>query len=129
MLTPLVDIMFLLLIFFMLSSQTAPYSLLEIIAEGAPTATPAPAQPAEQTAPASEMIIAISRDYARVNGQRIEMAALPDALAQYKAAGYERAVVLPTGTATVQDVVSVIEAVKQVALTQVRVVSQSGAAQ
>ena len=32
MLTPLVDVMFLLLIFFMLSSQTAPYSLLQILA-------------------------------------------------------------------------------------------------
>jgi biopolymer transport protein ExbD len=127
MLTPLVDVMFLLLIFFMLSSQTAPYSLLEIMAEGT-AATPAPAQTAAQTPPSSEMIIAISRDYARVNGQRIEMAELAAALAQYKAAGFERAVVLPTGTATVQDVVSVIEAVKQAALAQVRVVSQ-GAAQ
>jgi biopolymer transport protein ExbD len=127
MLTPLVDVMFLLLIFFMLSSQTAPYSLLEIMAEGQPAATPAPAQTAAQTPPWSEMIIAISRDYARVNGQRIEMAELAAALAQYKAAGFERAVVLPTGTATVQDVVSVIEAVKQAALSQVRVVSQGRA--
>ena len=44
MLTPLVDVMFLLLIFFMLSSQTAPYSLLTISVPdtGAPAAPAAP---------------------------------------------------------------------------------------
>ncbi len=128
MLTPLVDVMFLLLIFFMLSSQTAPYSLLEIIAEGAPAA----AEPAQQPAavqPGREMIIAISRDFARVNGQRFAMADLAGALAQLKAAGFERAVVLPTGTATVQDVVNVIEAVDGAALAQVRIVSQTVAGQ
>ena len=69
MLTPLVDVMFLLLIFFMLSSQTAPYSLLEIMAQGTPGAEPAPqTQPVAPAQGAAELLVSIARGYARFNG-------------------------------------------------------------
>ena len=75
MLTPLVDVMFLLLIFFMFTTQTAPYSLLAITApasaaSSAPTA-PAGAGPA---APAPALLISIEHGFVSYDGQRIALA-------------------------------------------------------
>lgn len=126
MLTPLVDVMFLLLIFFMLSSQTAPYNLLEIMAQG----TPGQDQPAEvaPSVPASaELLISIARGYARFNGSRVEMADLRSAIEDYKAAGFTRAVVTTGQAATVQDVVSVLEAMERAAFAEMRLVTQAPA--
>jgi biopolymer transport protein ExbD len=127
MLTPLVDVMFLLLIFFMLSSQTAPYSLLEIMAAG----TPGHEQPLPQTpAPAQatpELLVSVARGYARFNGTRVEMADLQSAIEQYKAAGFSRAVVTTGQAATVQDVVSVLEALERNTFAEMRLVTQAAA--
>ena len=129
LLIPLVDVMFLLLIFFMLSSQTAPYSLLEIMAAG----TPGAAQPAPQTAtpaPAQstpELLVSVARGYARFNGARVEMADLRSAIDQYKAAGFSRAVVTTGQAATVQDVVSVLEELERGAFAEMRLVTQAPA--
>jgi biopolymer transport protein ExbD len=113
MLTPLVDVMFLLLIFFMLSSQTAPYSLLQILAAASPNApvgTPAP-PPAAVAAPGrGDLVVSIGRGFVRFNGERVELSDVKAALERFKAAGFASAVVLPARTSTVQDVVSVLEA-------------------
>ena len=125
MLIPLVDVMFLLLIFFMLSSQTAPYSLLEIMAAG----TPGREQPTPQTATlaptqsAPELLVSVARGYARFNGARVEMADLRSAIEDYKAAGVSRAVVTTGQAATVQDVVSVLEALERGAFAEMRLVA------
>ncbi len=109
MLTPLVDIMFLLLIFFMLTSQTAPYSLISILAgqRGGTQAGPvvAPAAPAS-----GEVVVSISHGFVRFNGEDVPMAGIRDAIARYRALGFERAAALTTRSATVQDVVTVLEA-------------------
>ena len=78
MLTPLVDVMFLLLIFFMLSSQTAPYSLLEIMAQGTPgrSSRTAAAPAGCASAGHGELLVSIARGYARFNGDEVEMADL-----------------------------------------------------
>jgi biopolymer transport protein ExbD len=125
LLIPLVDVMFLLLIFFMLSSQTAPYSLLEIMAAGTPgseqplpqTATPAPSTP--------ELLVSVARGYALFNGTRVEMADLQFAIEQFKAAGFGRAVVLTGKAATVQDIVSVLEALERNTFAEMRLVTQT----
>lgn len=126
MLTPLVDVMFLLLIFFMLSSQTSPYALLDIMAGGAAGDSPAPAL--QQPAPAEgvgEMLVSIARGYARLNGTRVELADLRTAIESYRAAGYARAVVTTNRTATVQDVVTVLEALKAGAFSELDLVTQA----
>ena len=127
MLTPLVDVMFLLLIFFMLSSQTAPYSLLQIAAQGAPDA---PERPAPAVTPArgeGEMVVSIARGYARFNGARVEMADLGTAIETYKAAGFRSAVVTTGQAATVQDVVWVMEALERGAFAEMRLVTTAPA--
>jgi biopolymer transport protein ExbD len=131
MLTPLVDVMFLLLIFFMLSSQTAPYSLLEILAGGNPAATP-PSQvpPPQPTAPQGkgDVVFSIGPGYVRVNGARVAMADLGAEIARLKAAGFTSAVVFSSPTATVQDVVSLLETFQDSAFEQMRLVTQTGTA-
>lgn len=125
MLTPLVDVMFLLLIFFMLSSQTAPYSLLEIMAAGTP-GRDQPAPPVKTSAQgAPELIVSVARGFARFNGTRVEMADLQSAIEQFKAAGFTRAVVTTGQAATVQDVVSVLEALERNTFAEMRLVTQA----
>lgn len=131
MLTPLVDVMFLLLIFFMLSSQTAPYSLLTISVPD----TGAPAAPAAPTAPAAasaarprQVLVSIFHDYVRYDGTRTALGDLKAAINQSKAAGLSSAVVLTTSSATVQDVVSVIEAFDTTDFGDMRLIMQQGSA-
>lgn len=131
MLTPLVDVMFLLLIFFMLSSQTAPYSLLTITAPpGTPGAAAPAAPPAGTPAPPRprQVLVSIQHGFVRYDGARIPLAALPGAIQQSKAAGLSSAVVLTTTGATVQDVVSVIEAFDTTDFGDVRMIMQQGSA-
>ena len=132
MLTPLVDVMFLLLIFFMLSSQTAPYSLLTILAGGNQSeAAPSPAAPrAPVSAPQGpgEAVVSISRGYVRFNGERVNMEDLPAAIARYKSLGFSSAVVSSSQAATVQDVVSVLEIFQGSDFGEMRLVIQPGAA-
>ena len=115
MLTPLVDVMFLLLIFFMLSSQTAPYSLLQLLAGGPPptpgteTPQPQPVAPAP-IAGRGDLIVSIGNGFARFNGERVDMADVRASIERFIAAGFSSAVVLPARTSTVQDVVTVLEA-------------------
>lgn len=124
MLTPLVDVMFLLLIFFMLSSQTAPYSLLQILAGGAPAAGADPApQPVEAGAARGDLVVSVGRGFVRFNGERVEPADIKAAIARFKAAGFISAVVLPARAATVQDVVSVLEAFQAIAFGDTRLMA------
>lgn len=126
MLTPLVDVMFLLLIFFMLSSQTAPYNLLEIMAQGVP-GQEQPAVAVSAVPASAELLVSIARGYARFNGTRVEMADLGTAIERYKAAGFTRAVVTTGQAAIVQDVVSVLEAMQGAAFAEMRLVTQGAA--
>lgn len=131
MLTPLVDVMFLLLIFFMLSSQTAPYSLLEIMAAAGPPGSQQVASPPSSgpTAPVQQMMVSIARGYARINGERVEMVDLPGKLQGLKSAGFNSAMVLTNAAANVQDVVTVLEALHGVSLAEMQLVTQVSAGQ
>jgi biopolymer transport protein ExbD len=127
MLTPLVDVMFLLLIFFMFTTQTAPYSLLAITAPATPSGAPAtPATVPSQGPPQPAVLISIEHGFVSYDGRRIPLAGLSAAIAASKAAGLSRAVVLTSGTATVQDVVSVVEAFDATDFGDVQLVMQGG---
>ena len=129
MLTPLVDVMFLLLIFFMLSSQTAPYSLLVITPP--PGAAPAsvPAQPSASAPQPQEVMVSIFHGYVRYNGDRVALADLRASIEKSKTAGIARAAVLATRGATVQDFVTVIEAFETTDFGDMRLIMQQGDAQ
>lgn len=125
MLTPLVDIMFLLLIFFMLTSQTAPYSLISILA-GQASGTQASPAPAPAAPTGGEVVVSISNGFVRLNGEDVPMADIREAIARYRAQGFERAAALTTQSATVQDVVTVLEAFETSEFGQLRLMMSRG---
>jgi biopolymer transport protein ExbD len=130
MLTPLVDVMFLMLIFFMLSSQTGRYGLLSIVPPARPSTDATAAVPAVvDAAGAGELVVSIGTGAARIGGRSFTMDALPVALSALRSAGYENAVLLTTTAASVQDVVSALEAFESARFARTRLVREAGAAQ
>lgn len=117
-LTPLVDVMFLLLIFFMLSSQTAPYFLLPVTSDAA-----APEQAAGGDAPGrAELVVTVGSGYARLNGERVAFDALPERVARAIRSGYAEALLTTGATATTQDLVTVLDVFRRESFAHVRLV-------
>jgi biopolymer transport protein ExbD len=112
-LTPLVDVIFLLLMFFMLSSTFARFADLDVARQ---SATPGEAgfASASEPAPLRGAIVSVSADFqVRVNGTDTA----PDDIAATLDALYDRgartAIVVADHRATVQDLVSVLERARQ----------------
>lgn len=123
-LTPLIDVIFLLLKFFMLTSLIAPYGLLQVTsANGSGVATPAPATGAPEARP---VILRISRGLVSAGGQTIAISELPAAIDAMKKAGAKGVTLLTSRSATVQDVVSVLEAFKIASFSNVTLLNRSG---
>jgi biopolymer transport protein ExbD len=123
-LTPLADAMFQLLIFFMLSSNLSPYSLLTI-RSGDATANSGTDQGNGDVATAQpigpDVAIWSVEDGAIVaNGQRFELALLPDLAAALTAAGTGSIVVVVRPAAHVQDLAAVLEALAFAGITAVQ---------
>ncbi|MEY1556990.1 ExbD/TolR family protein [Yoonia sp. R2331] len=130
-LTPLADAMFQLLIFFMLSSNLAPYSLLTLKTgltgeEGAQSTGEAiPDEIAE--APANAAIWTVDAGQVTAQGQRFEPDQL-SALAAALAANDDAAVVLILrDTAQVQDLSNVLEALTAAGVASVQIAESGGA--
>lgn len=129
MLTPLVDVMFLVLIFFMLSSQTGSYGLLSIVPPARTETAPVAAVPAAAgAAGVGELVVSIGAGTVHIGGRPFTMDALPGTLSALRSAGYEHAVLLTTTAASVQDVVSVLEAFESVRFARTRLVREAGVA-
>ena len=124
-LTSLIDVIFLLVIFFMVSSQIVPFSIIglgPIAGEAGPTAPAAPS-------PASTVPIAlrVMAGSVRVAGDTVAIGALAPALTKLKGDGVTALLVIPTARASVQDLVSVLEAIKASAIPTVTVINRRGA--
>ena len=112
-LTPLVDVIFLLLMFFMLSSTFARFADLDVARQSATPGASGSASPSEP-APLRGAIVSVSADLqVRVNGADTA----PDDIAATLDALYDRgartAIVVADTHATVQDLVSVLERARQ----------------
>ena len=119
-LTSLIDVIVLLVIFFMVTSQIVPFSLLPLgplAAEGGGKA---------QASAAAQHPVAVRILAGRVSiaGTGVPMAEVTGALSQLKARGIPGILLIPTAGATVQDVVTVLEASKAAALENVTVLSR-----
>lgn len=118
-LLPLVDVIFLLLIFFMFSSNLSPFSLLQLTrdrtgAAGAPEASAAAATPSRLSARDVDVMLLVGAGGAlRVNGQEVTVETLRPLLAGLRQRGAENLVIAPAAGATVQDLVSALEAGRQ----------------
>lgn len=117
---PLVDVIFLLLTFFMLASNLAPYSALELgdyRREGGSPAT-ADAYPPEVQ---PDVILTVSAGEVRANGAVLPVADFLEEAKRLKERGAERVVVFVRPSATAQDIVSVLETLKRTAFASVSV--------
>lgn len=126
MLTPLIDVMFLLLIFFMLSSQVSPYSLLPIGSVAgeavADAATPAPA------AAVSDLSVRVSAGQVAVGGETVALAGLGPVVERLVARGFGGFLVIATRSASVQDIVTALEALQAAGAERVTLVNVAGGA-
>lgn len=128
-LTPLADAMFQLLVFFMLSANLTPYSLLSLragaVAGGGGDQTDnGTAQAAPRAlSPGETAIWSISRESIVASGQRFGFDALPRLTQAIQQAGTARVLLVTRPDAQVQGVVSVLEALAAHGITDVQLAS------
>jgi biopolymer transport protein ExbD len=123
-LTPLIDVMFLLLLFFMLSSQIAPYSLLPV------GNVAGLADEKSSTGAAASFVVAIrvSQGFVTIGGRRIAADEVTSQAGRLVSQGIRSFLVISTGQATVQDIVATLEALKVAEADNVALVNASGSA-
>ncbi|MEM8852030.1 MAG: biopolymer transporter ExbD [Pseudomonadota bacterium] len=107
--TPLADAMFQLLIFFMLSSSQAPYSLLTLKSGDGP-GRGAAGQTAAPSLGSEAALWSIDAGAIVASGQRFSFDDLPDLASALRASDVPRVVLIPRASARVQDLVAVTEA-------------------
>jgi biopolymer transport protein ExbD len=126
-LMPLVDVIFLLLTFFMLSSNLAAYSALTL-GDYRREAAAAGEQPAPApTATQPDLVLTVTAGEVRANGAALPLAAFAAEAERLKAGGADSVVVFVRPSATAQDIVSVLEALKRAAFATVSVRTRQGA--
>lgn len=109
--TPLVDVIFLLLMFFMLSSTFSRFSALQLDRTQA-VSTPS-AQKGKTTGQPRAIFVTIDGvGNVRLGGKNVELERLVQAVNRFYDSGARAVVILPRGGANVQDLVSVIERIK-----------------
>lgn len=124
--TPLADAMFQLLVFFMLTSSLAPYSLMTLtpgVSGNIEAAASAPA--VAKPAPDSTTVAVWSVDHQslRAGGKRVALTDIAELVAPLTEAGIDRVVLLTGSAATVQDVATVLEALTLARIQTVQVVA------
>lgn len=126
-LLPLIDVIFLLLIFFMFSSNLSPFSLLQLTGDrnkAGPNVQAAdnPAEVATVSARQIDVMVLVDANLVlRVNGKRVEGAQLQTLLEEFRNKGAETLVIAPSRRASVQDLVGVLEAAKRSAIPSVAI--------
>lgn len=126
-LTPLIDVMFLLLIFFMLSSQISPYALMPMGAVADATATTVDPTAVRQPATAP-LTLRIASGTARIGGRDVpfdQLSEIARGLVEEGASGF---LVLPSGSADAQDIISVLEILNSIDAGQVTLINLAGPA-
>jgi len=123
-LTSLIDVIFLLVIFFMVSSQITPFSLIGL----GPMAREGQPEPAATDGQAAAPAVSLRIQAGRVSiaGRPVALDELAPALADLGARGVSALIVVPTASATVQDLVGVLETIKMSGIENVTVLSRRG---
>ena len=104
-LTPLIDVVFLLLMFFMLSTTFSKFGQFGM----GRAADQVPAPDAQGGAEAGVIVDVAHGPVVRVNGARVEVKDLVAKLNAFYALGVRNGIVRPVGEADVQDLVTVLE--------------------
>jgi biopolymer transport protein ExbD len=103
-LTPLIDVIFLLLLFFMLTSTFSRYSEISLAGGGS-------GEVGQATRP--DVILSVTEGELKLNGTREPLASVADRLEELKEAGAERLLIIVGPDAVAQDFVSVMAEVKR----------------
>jgi biopolymer transport protein ExbD len=120
-LTSLIDVIFLLVIFFMVTSQITPFSLIPL----GPVATEgAGAPPVADLATSPPVSLRILAGAVSIGGKRVPMAEIGEALSRLRQGGVGALVVSSSTAATVQDLVTVLEATRAAAFADVVVINR-----
>ncbi len=126
--TPLVDVMFIMLIFFMVTSSYLDLDMIPLVQSGTPpgAGTQAPAQ-RPSTAPvdqARSLLVRLGADGGMaVSGQRVNLRALRGIVSVRLATRPEtKVLVLPSGAASTQSLVSLIDTLALAGAEDVRVI-------
>lgn len=123
-LTPLADVMFQLLIFFMLSTSLAPYALLPLGGGPAPETDAAPPPRAAGTpAPA---IWQLGAGIVRAEGRDVPLAEVGPLAAAATLSGVPEIILFAGRAATVQDMATALEALRAAGVPRVRLVGRTG---
>ena len=122
-LTPLADAMFQLLIFFMLSSSLAPYSLMTLtpgLSSVAAAAAPATIEPSKPT------IWNLTRGAIRVGVVQLPLSQTDAFIQEMRNKGSDQVVVFSDGTASVQDIATVLNKLTLSGVGSVELISAEG---
>ena len=132
--TPMIDVLFILLIFFMVTSTFLDLDMIPLIggtrpepqasAQSSPESPPAPAAAREPAAETGSFLVRLSADgRTYVAGQAVDPVALI-AMVSLRVAARPSApiMVLPSGSATTQSLVSLMDALSRAGARDVRVV-------
>ena len=126
--TPLADAMFQLLVFFMLTSSLAPYSLMTLTPGAAgniAAAGDAPNVTQDVEAKESVAIWSVGRGTLRAGGEQVALADIHALIDPLIEAGLDRVVLLTGRSATVQDMTATLEALTLARVPTVQVVAGS----
>ncbi len=132
--TPMIDVLFILLVFFMVTSTFLDLDMIPLIggarpgaqspAQSSPESSPAPAAAGERAAETGSLLVRLGADgRTYVAGQAVDPAALTAMVSLRVAVRPATPImVLPSGSATTQSLVSLIEALTRAGARHVRVV-------
>jgi biopolymer transport protein ExbD len=121
-LTPLADAMFQLLIFFMLSSSLAPYSLITLAPGAAAQTAPAPTG----AAAAQPTIWHLGAGSLRAGTETVPLGQIGEMIDKMRTAGSDHVVIFTDASATVQDVATVLNRVTLAHVGSVQLISAQG---
>ena len=131
---PMADVMFQLLIFFMLSANMAPYSLLTVRSGAtlAPdVAAPVGSEPAgnrdiHRSDPLATAVWSVRADSIVANGQRFPLDRIPDLARALQQQGTPELLLIAQSGATVQNLVTILETLTGLGITSVRLADGAG---
>ncbi|MCE7027658.1 ExbD/TolR family protein [Jiella avicenniae] len=122
-LTPLVDVIFLLVIFFALSSRIAPFGLIPVSGQGRAVAGAEGSETASRTvAPADETLVVL-RGRARLGAQVYALDALRPAAVRLREGGARSVLLLTARSARTEDVAKALDALRRAGVANVRLIS------
>ena len=121
--TSLIDIIFLLVIFFMVSSQILPFSVLPV---GPLTRGDGNSNSMQAESAASPVAVRVLDGRAMIGGTSMALGDLKAALDDLGRRGVTSILLMPSNAATVQDLVSALEAAKDASIANVTVLARQG---